>query len=69
MKVILLNGSPNKEGCCNRALKEIASSLEKEGVESQILWLGKDAVSGCLGCGFCRKSGKCVKDKSEAKRS
>ena len=62
MKVILLNGSPNKEGCCNRALKEVASALEKEGVETQILWLGKDAVSGCLGCGFCRKSGKCIKN-------
>ncbi len=62
MKVILLNGSPHKDGCCNRALREIADTLKKEDIESEILWLGNKELSGCLGCGFCRKNGRCIKE-------
>ena len=32
MKVLMLNGSPHKEGCTWRALCEIAKELEKEGI-------------------------------------
>ena len=60
MKVILINGSPRENGCTARALKEISSTLEQEGVETQILWLGSAPISGCRGCGACAKLGKCV---------
>ena len=40
MKVLMLNGSPHKEGCTWRALCEIAKELEKEGIESEILHIG-----------------------------
>ena len=60
MKVILINGSPRENGCTARALKEISSTLEQEGVETQILWLGSAPISGCRGCGACTKLGKCV---------
>ncbi len=62
MKVILLNGSPHKQGCCNRALEEISKALNQEGIESEILWIGNDAIGGCRGCGFCRKNGRCIID-------
>ena len=38
MKVLLVNGSPRKEGCTNRALQEISKTLEKEGIDSEIYW-------------------------------
>ncbi len=62
MKVLLINGSPNEKGCTNRALTEVAETLQKEGVESEILWLGKKPVAGCIACGHCKKEGLCVFD-------
>ena len=62
MKVILVNGGPHKDGCTNRALEEISKTLEKNGVETEIFWIGNKAISGCLGCGGCSKTGKCVID-------
>ena len=60
MTVLLLNGSPHKEGCTARALKEIADTLEQEGIKTKTLWLGNDATYGCRGCGGCVKTGSCV---------
>ena len=62
MKVLLLNGSPHEKGCTYTALAEVAKTLGSEGLETEILWLGKDATYGCSGCGVCRKTGKCVHD-------
>lgn len=60
MKVILVNGSPHKEGCTNRALKEIANTLFQKGIDSEIVWLGTEPIAGCRGCAACAKLGKCV---------
>lgn len=60
MKVILLNGSPHKNGQTNSALSEVASSLVNEGIDADIFWVGSKPVSGCLGCGKCEKIHKCV---------
>ncbi len=62
MKVLLLNGSPHERGCTYTALAEVASALESEGVETEILWLGNNAVRECIGCNACRHLGKCVFD-------
>ena len=59
-KVLLINGSPNEFGCTYTALKEIADTLKAEGVESEILYLGKKPVAGCIDCGKCRETGRCV---------
>lgn len=61
MKVLLFNGSSNAEGCTYTALAEAASELMKNGIETEIIQVGKDAVRDCIGCGACRKiGGKCV---------
>ena len=62
MKVLLLNGSPHEKGCTYTALYEIATTLEADGVEAEILWLGTDTVKSCLACGACRTLRKCVYD-------
>ena len=62
MKVLLVNGSPHEKGCTYTGLSEIAKTLNANGVETEIFWLGKQAISGCHGCGACRKLGKCYMD-------
>ena len=61
-KILLINGSPNQRGCTFTALSEIALTLAKEGVESEILWLGKEPIADCIACGKCAESSRCVFD-------
>ena len=61
MKVILFNGSPKKNGCTYTALAEVAKELNNAGIETEIFHAGT-ATKGCLGCGFCKKNGKCITD-------
>ena len=60
MHVLLLNGSPNAEGCTFTALSEIAATLKAESVTSEIFQLGKKPVRGCIACGACRERGACA---------
>lgn len=62
MKVLLINGSTHEHGCTDAALNIIASELNAQGVQTQIYWVGTGAVHSCLGCGYCRKNGRCVYD-------
>lgn len=60
MKVMLVNGSPHKNGCTARALAEVAGALEENGVETEVFWIGPKPVGGCIACGSCGKTGECV---------
>ena len=53
LKVLLINGSPRTDGntfCC---LKEIEAILQKYGVESEIVQIGRKPVRMCINCGGC----------------
>ena len=60
MKVLLINGSPNKKGCTNRALQEVSNILNSEGIETEIIHVGNQNIRGCIACGQCYKLGKCA---------
>lgn len=60
MKVLLVNGSPHKEGCTFTALSEVARTLEEEKIETEIFWIGNNISGGCISCGKCAELGKCV---------
>ena len=60
MNVLLINGSPHKQGCTYTALSEVAAALNECGVETTIFHIGAAPVGGCVGCGGCAKAGKCV---------
>ena len=62
MKILVVNGSPHANGCTYTALCEVAAALEAEGMETEMIQVGTKPVSGCLGCGACIKTGKCVID-------
>ncbi|MBR4960412.1 MAG: flavodoxin family protein [Clostridia bacterium] len=60
MKVLLINGSPHENGCTYTALTEVARTLEKAGVETKILSIGKEDIRGCTACGGCKNGKGCV---------
>ena len=62
MKVLMLNGSPHTEGNTYTALQEMEKVFVREGIETEILHIGNKDIRGCIGCGSCAKTGKCVFD-------
>lgn len=59
MKVLLVNGSQHKDGCTHTALREVASELERLGIETEDFWCGNKAIMGCIGCGKCSTTKRC----------
>ena len=62
MKVLILNGSPRMDGNTTIAVNEMVKVFETEGIETQIMQIGSQAIRGCIACGSCSKNGKCVFD-------
>ncbi|MBQ8968913.1 MAG: flavodoxin family protein [Bacteroidaceae bacterium] len=60
MKVLLINGSPREQGNTFTALSEVAKTLNQEGIETEIISIGKRAVQGCIACGMCGRTGRCT---------
>lgn len=62
MKILMINGSPNADGVCATALNEMKKVFDAEGIESEIMNIGKGAIRGCVDCGACDKLGRCAFD-------
>ncbi len=62
MKVLILNGSPRACGNTALALAEMEKIFLAEGIEVETVQVGNKAVRGCIACGKCRETGKCVFD-------
>ena len=62
MKVLLLNGSPKANGNTAHALREMADVFAQEGIEAEIIHIGNQDIRGCIACGSCGRTGKCVFD-------
>ena len=62
MKVLLVNGSPNRKGCTYVALKQIQDTLSEENIDSEIYHVGHKDIRGCIDCRKCSELGKCVYD-------
>lgn len=64
MKVLLINGSPHKQGNTFLALSEAAKTLAANEIETEIVQIGVKPVRGCIACGQCKQKelGRCVFD-------
>lgn len=62
MKVILINGSSRKNGCTSIALSEVARALNEEGIDTENIFIGNEALPDCIACRKCKEFGKCVFD-------
>ncbi len=60
MKVLLINGSPRKESCTQVALEEVQGALNADGIETEIVRIGKKAIRGCIACNKCIETGYCI---------
>lgn len=60
MKVLLVNGSPHKEGCTYTALCEVSGALNQNGIDTDIFWIGNRPISGCIACHRCDELNRCV---------
>ena len=63
-KVLLVNGSPRRDGntfCC---LEEIEKQLQKHGMQTEIVQIGRKPMRMCINCGGCHQEGAngCVFD-------
>ncbi|MBO6041331.1 MAG: flavodoxin family protein [Oscillospiraceae bacterium] len=59
-KVLLLNGSPHAKGCTATALEEMIRVFEEEGIETELIQVGNQSIRGCIACGNCSRTGKCI---------
>ena len=62
MKVLILNGSPRKNGNTAVALREMEEIFTQEGVETETILVGNKPIRGCVACGSCARTGKCAFD-------
>ncbi len=62
MRVLLVNGSPHEKGCTHVALGIVKESLEDQGIQADFFWIGDKPLTGCIGCGYCEKAGRCRYD-------
>ena len=62
MKVLLVNGSPNKNGCTYTALTEIEKTLKTHDIETEIFWIKTKPITGCIACMKCGEKGECTFD-------
>ena len=62
LKVLMFNGSPRPNGNTAVALREIETVFRENGVEVETVIIGNRAIRGCVACGGCAKTGKCVFD-------
>jgi len=62
MKVLIINGSPRIGGNTAIALAEMEKVFLQEGIEVETVQIGQKSIRGCIACGKCKQTGKCVFD-------
>ena len=62
MNVLIINGSPRKDGNTSLAVAELVKTFAEEGVGTHVEQIGARDIRGCVACNQCAKLGKCVFD-------
>ena len=62
MKVLIINGSPHTNGNTAFALAQMAEVFTDNGMEVETIQIGSQLIRGCVGCGSCYKTHKCIFD-------
>lgn len=61
-KVLIINGSPRAGGNTAIAVREMEAVFRENGVEVTTVQIGGKAIRGCIACGKCAETGRCVFD-------
>ena len=62
MNVLIINGSPKANGNTAFALSQMEAVFAENGIACETLQVGSQLIRGCIGCGSCYKTKKCVFD-------
>lgn len=62
MKVLMINGSPRKNGNTTIALNEMEKIFLENAIEVDHIQIGQKDIRGCIACGHCYEAGQCVFD-------
>ena len=62
MKVLIINGSPHKDGNTKKALEIVEKELNHEGIDTVTVSIGTSVIRGCIACNFCKENHKCAFD-------
>ena len=60
MNVLLINGSPKKDGNTAKALSVLEKRFIDNGIRTKQFQIENGQFRGCIGCGGCRKTNRCV---------
>ena len=60
LKVLMLNGSPHTNGNTAEDLREMEAIFKENDIDVETVVLGNRDIRGCVACGSCAKTGKCV---------
>ena len=58
MKIVVLNGSPKKNGSTAIAIQEMVKIVDEEGIKTELIQVGSMMIRGCVSCNTCSKTGK-----------
>ncbi len=59
-KILMIVGSPRKKGNTQRLAEAFQQGAQEAGAQVQLVNLAETPVKGCLDCGGCNKTGRCV---------
>ena len=62
MKVLIINGSPRVNGNTTIAIREMENIFKADGIDVETVQVGNKDIRGCIACGKCFNTGKCVFD-------
>ena len=62
MKVLIINGSPRVNGNTTIAIREMETVFKADGIDVETVQVGNKDIRGCIACGKCSETGKCVFD-------
>lgn len=61
MKALIINGSPRLGGNTSIAINEVEKTLNKNGIEAEVIQIGNKDITGCKACEYCHLHGECIK--------
>lgn len=61
MKALIINGSPRLGGNTSIAVNEVEKTLDKNGIETEVIQIGNKDITGCKACEYCHLHGECIK--------
>ena len=61
MKALIINGSHRLGGNTSIAVNEVEKTLNKNGIETEVIQIGNKDITGCKACEYCHLHGECIK--------